>query len=105
MNEIIESGNIPDGIFAVNDLTALGALRALKKHNLNVPNDVGVTGFGNGQNAMLVDPPLTTIDQNGYKMGRKAAEILLTRINEGETNLTLKKHYVETKLIIRESTR
>ncbi|HKM92107.1 MAG TPA: LacI family DNA-binding transcriptional regulator [Prolixibacteraceae bacterium] len=105
VNEIIESGNIPDGIFAVNDLTALGALRALKKHNLNVPNDVGVTGFGNGQNAMLVDPPLTTIDQNGYKMGRKAAEILLTRINEGETNLTLKKHYVETKLIIRESTR
>lgn len=105
VNEIIESGNIPDGIFAVNDLTALGALRALKKHNLNVPNDVGVTGFGNGQNAMLVDPPLTTIDQNGYKMGQKAAEILLTRINEGETNLTLKKHYVETKLIIRESTR
>lgn len=105
VNEIIENGNIPDGIFAVNDLTALGALRALKKHNLNVPNDVGVTGFGNGQNAMLVDPPLTTIDQNGYKMGQKAAEILLTRIGEGETNLALKKHYIETKLIIRESTR
>jgi DNA-binding LacI/PurR family transcriptional regulator len=103
--EVIKSGHIPDGIFAVNDLTALGALRALKKYNINVPVDVGVAGFGNGQNAILTEPPLTTINQNGYNMGRKAAEVVLNRINEGFNHLPPQKHYIETELVVRESIR
>lgn len=103
VSHIIEKGIIPDGIFAVNDLTALGAMRALKKYNLNIPVDVGVAGFGNGQNALLTDPPLTTINQNGYKMGKKAAEIILKRIAEGAENCKAKNHFIETELVIRES--
>lgn len=102
---IIQTGNLPDGIFAVNDLTALGALRTLKRHHIKVPTDIGLAGFGNGQNAILVDPPLTTIDQNGYNMGKKAAKVLLERINNGMENYIPQKHIIDTELVIRESIR
>jgi LacI family transcriptional regulator len=105
VEKIIQSGNLPDGIFAVNDLTALGAIKALKRNNIKIPDDVGVAGFGNGQNAILTDPPLTTIDQNGYKMGIKAAELLIKRINSNTEEYVPEKHYIETELIIRESVR
>ncbi|HOO85840.1 MAG TPA: substrate-binding domain-containing protein [Prolixibacteraceae bacterium] len=99
----MQQGNVPDGIFAVNDLTALGAMRALKKFNYQIPSDVGVAGFGNGQNAELTDPPLTTVNQNGYNMGKKAAEIILKRITQGAENCKAQKHFIETELVIRES--
>jgi DNA-binding LacI/PurR family transcriptional regulator len=105
VENLIQSGIIPDGIFAVNDLTALGAMKALKRHKLSIPNDVGVVGFGDGQNAQLTDPSLTTIDQNGYAMGKRAAEILLERIKKGTANLEPQKYLIETSLIVRESVR
>ena len=103
VEDLIRSGNIPDGIFAVNDLTALGAMKALKKHQIKIPQQVGLAGFGNGQTAMLTDPPLTTIDQNGYMMGKKAAEILLKRITDNTNDFTPETHVIDTELIIRES--
>lgn len=105
IDELIKKGDFPDGIFAVNDLTALGAMKALKRHQFRIPEDIGLAGFGNGQNAMLTDPPLTTIDQNGYNMGKKAAEVLLQRISHGMADFTPQKHIIETELIIRESIR
>jgi LacI family transcriptional regulator len=103
VEQMIAEKNLPDGIFAVNDLTALGVIKALKKHKIKIPNQVGVAGFGNGQNALLTDPPLTTIDQNGYEMGKKAAEILIHRINNKLNEYKPEKHYIETELVIRES--
>ncbi|MDA3929979.1 MAG: LacI family DNA-binding transcriptional regulator [Prolixibacteraceae bacterium] len=105
VEELILKGNLPDGIFAVNDLTALGAMRALKKHQIKIPEQIGLAGFGNGQNAILTDPPLTTIDQNGYNMGKKAAQILLERIKSSSENFTPENHIIDTELIIRESVR
>lgn len=105
VEELIIQKKLPDGIFAVNDLTALGAMRALKKHNISIPDDIGLAGFGNGQNAVLTDPPLTTIDQNGYLMGKTAVQLLLNRIRTGLDNFIPEKHTVATELIIRESIR
>ncbi|MGF7140346.1 LacI family DNA-binding transcriptional regulator [Roseimarinus sediminis] len=105
VDQLIKKGNLPDGIFAVNDLTALGALKALKRNHIKVPEEIGLAGFGNGENATLTDPPLTTIDQNGYNMGKKAAQILLHRIANGLENFVPERHLIETELIIRSSTR
>lgn len=105
IEELITSNKLPDGIFAANDLTALGAMRALKKHKIAIPEQVGIAGFGNGQNAVLTDPPLTTINQNGYNMGKKAAEVLLRRIKNNTEEYKLAEHIIETELIIRESIR
>ncbi|MDA3816121.1 MAG: LacI family DNA-binding transcriptional regulator [Prolixibacteraceae bacterium] len=104
IEKIIRSNKLPDGIFAVNDLTALGALRMLRKNKIRVPEDIGLAGFGNGQNALLSDPPLTTVDQNGYEMGKKAGEVLLYRINNGLDDFKPVRHVVDTELIVRNST-
>ncbi|MBP7506907.1 MAG: LacI family DNA-binding transcriptional regulator [Prolixibacteraceae bacterium] len=105
VEKLIKSGDIPDGIFAVNDLTALGAVYALKRNGIKIPEQVGVIGFGNGQNTNLTDPPLSTIDQNGYEMGKVAAQLLLKRINSDIENFTPEKHIIDTQLIIRKSTK
>ena len=105
VDNLIKTNNLPNGIFAVNDLTALGAMKALKKHNINIPEDIGLAGFGNGQNAILTDPPLTTIDQNGCEMGKIATQLLLQRIKSGLDNFTPERHIIATELIIRESIR
>lgn len=105
VNELIESGNMPDGFFSVNDLTALGAVLALKNHGIKIPEDVGVVGFGNGQNTNLTDPALTTIDQNGYEMGKVAAQLLLKRIATGLADFVPEMHIIDTQMVIRNSTR
>lgn len=105
VEELIQRNCLPDGIFAVNDLTALGAMRALKKHNIRIPEEIGLAGFGNGQNAILTDPPLTTMDQNGYEMGKISTQLLLRRIKSGLDDFIPEKHTVATELIIRESIR
>lgn len=93
----------PDGIFAVNDLAAIGALQTIKECKFRVPEDICVAGFGNGLYSMITDPPITTVEQNGYQMGQMAMKLLLDR-------LIRKDHYpfisevLETSLIIRKST-
>lgn len=100
---LIESQNLPDGIFTVNDMTALGAISALKKGNINIPEQVSVIGFTNGLISGLSDPPLTTIEQNGYLMGCKAAEMLLERIKNGK-DTPPRTEVIPTKLIVRKTT-
>jgi len=95
----------PDGIFAVNDLTATGVLKILKRMNLRVPQDVAVVGFTDGLVSTVTDPPLTTVSQHGFTLGRKAAEILLRRINAGVEVFKPIVEVIPTELIIRESTR
>lgn len=95
----------PDAIFAVNDMTATGVLKVLKRMNLRVPEDVSVVGFTDGLVSTVTDPPLTTVSQHGFDMGKIAAGILLKRINGG---VDLKEPVVEvikTDLVVRESTR
>ncbi|MGC8865965.1 MAG: LacI family DNA-binding transcriptional regulator [Bacteroidales bacterium] len=70
-----------DAIFAVNDSTAIAVIQMLKRHGYRVPEDVRVIGFGDGPNATIVEPALTTVEQKGYDMGREAVRLLLQRLN------------------------
>jgi len=97
----------PDGIFAVNDLTAMGTIKTIKDMGFRVPEDVSVVGFTNWLISRFADPPLTTIDQKGYLMGTQAAQLLLKRINNegtGEEARPITK-LLDSELIIRDSTR
>jgi LacI family transcriptional regulator len=100
-----EQGHHPDGVFAVNDLTAMGAMQSLKKMNIKIPDEVGVVGFSNGQYSNITDPPLTTIDQNGCEMGKVAARILLKRIDSNEDDFLPETHIIDTRMVIRNSTK
>jgi DNA-binding LacI/PurR family transcriptional regulator len=77
---IIETGTEIDGIFAVNDLTAIGAMQTLLKRKINIPNDVAIVGFSDGRFSGITDPTLTSVDQHGYEMGTVATRMLLKRI-------------------------
>ncbi|PKP11721.1 MAG: LacI family transcriptional regulator [Bacteroidetes bacterium HGW-Bacteroidetes-4] len=104
MREIYDSGIRPDGVFAVNDLTASGVLKVVKQYGYSVPHDVKVVGFSDGFVATVTDPTLTTIDQHGFEMGKQAAQLLLDRINKTIDNYSPITKIIPTNLIVREST-
>lgn len=105
MDSLIKEHTIPDAILAVNDPVAIGALQRIKEEGLNIPNDIGLIGFSNNQITSVVSPPLTTINQPFYAMGKKAAEILLGIIGKENGNETIATVTLEAELIIRGSTK
>ncbi len=80
IDRLWESGNLPDGIFTTNDLTAIGAIQCLKKKGVTIPQQVAVVGFSDGHFSGITDPALTSVDQHGYEMGTIATRILLDRL-------------------------
>ncbi len=66
-------------VIACTDGLAQQVYRAAKRLNLSLPRDLSVVGVGNSSNAEVMVPPLTTIEQNGYEMGQKAAQINMER--------------------------
>ncbi|HHV80533.1 TPA: LacI family transcriptional regulator [bacterium] len=103
VNVLLEKGVHFTAIFACNDLMAVGAIKALRKRNLDVPNDVSVIGFDGIPLCEYIEPALTTVVQPIYEMGKTAAELLLESIREG---IELKGHIVlDTRIEVRESTR
>src|SRR6202034_3080001 len=85
-------------LFAFNDISSLGAIRALREAGKHIPEDVSVIGFDDIQSAAFQNPGLTTVRQPLREMGRAAAEILLKRINRPGTEHH-DKHVVEPELI------
>lgn len=67
----------PTAIMCGNDLLALGAIRAVRQHGLEVPDDVAVTGFDDFEFAEYADPALTTVRIPGYEIGRAAGQLLV----------------------------
>lgn len=102
---LMEMTNRPDGIFAVNDMTAAGSMYAVKRAGFRVPEDVAVCGFTDGQISTLTDPTLTTISQHGEEMGRVAAELLLKRVKAEDRSYPTETKVLKTNLIIRDSTK
>lgn len=88
-------------LFAYNDLSAIGALRALRDSGLRVPEDVSVVGFDDINSAAFQIPSLTTVRQPLDKMGALAGEILIQRIQGAPDPVEL---MVDPELVVREST-
>ena len=88
-------------IFAANDQTALGVIRALHDAGRRVPEDVSVVGFDDTPESAYFLPPLTTIRQDFGEVGRRCVELLLT-LADGDP---VERHVVvPAELVVREST-
>jgi len=98
---IFKKQNRPDAVFAVNDLTAIGAMKVAKQLGLRVPDDIKFVGFENSRSAWICEPELTTVDQFGFEMGKKATELLLKRIKMETFDFNTEKQIVKTKLVLR----
>ncbi len=97
--------NSMDSIFAVNELFAVTAIKAAKKLNQKVPEDIAIIGFTDGIISTYSSPSITTVSQNGIKMGNKAAQMLIERLeSEEEEEEHYKTEVIETHLVLREST-
>ncbi|RDC61732.1 LacI family DNA-binding transcriptional regulator [Adhaeribacter pallidiroseus] len=97
----IQSENPPDGIFAISDRVAIGAMLAIKAAGLRIPQDIAVVGFGNETTSSILDPALTTVMQYPVEMGRLAARLFLEQIETEE--VTSQTIILETKLLVNKS--
>ncbi len=102
MAKLLSTGMAIDGVFASNDVAALGALMAVKKAGLKIPRDIAIVGFSNWQFSSLVEPGLTSISQPGYEIGQQAAQLILEEINSKEKGKSQIK-ILDTELIVRGS--
>ena len=74
-----------DGIFFANDVSAIGAMKYLKSQGIAIPETIAVVGFGNSLISKAIEPTLTSIEQNAFKMGKVATEILLDIMNKTDS--------------------
>ena len=103
--EIFIKKTKPDAIFAVNELFAVTAIKTAHKLNLKVPEALSIIGFTDGIISKYSSPSITTVSQNGIKMGNKAAQMLIDRLeSEEEEEEHYKTEVIETHLVERDST-
>jgi DNA-binding LacI/PurR family transcriptional regulator len=101
MRQLLASPVPPTAVFAGSNLLTLGALQAIHELHLAIPKDVAIVGFDEMPWAMSLRPPLTTVAQPAFDVGRTAAELLLSRVREPA--LPRRQVVLETKLIVRSS--
>lgn len=97
---------LPTAFFAENDVIAAAALRALKKHGIQVPQEIVLVGFDNVAISELVDPPLTTIHSHKEQLGALAMNILHQRMTQTshKSDDGLVRASLSMSLVVREST-
>jgi LacI family transcriptional regulator len=101
----VELLKIPDrfsAIFSQNDRMAAGAIRTLRDSGYQIPEDYSVIGYDNIHLSLLIDPPLTTIEQPLEEFGKQAAKILIKTIQSDNPQLV--DYCVTPELILRQST-
>ncbi|MEL0278248.1 MAG: substrate-binding domain-containing protein, partial [Deltaproteobacteria bacterium] len=101
--KILSTQEKPTAIFAANDLIAMGAMVAIREEGIAIPNDISVVGFDDVPSAKLVSPALTTVSQFQRNMGRKAAELLVQRINKNPQERAINIE-MPFELVVRDST-
>jgi len=100
MMQLIESKNIPDGIFSASDYSALGAMLACREKNIKIPENIALAGFANEPFTGIIDPALTSADQNPKIMGREMAKLFLNK----KKNQAPERIVLDPEIIIRKST-
>jgi DNA-binding LacI/PurR family transcriptional regulator len=105
MKELLRKMPDIDGVFAANDQMSVGALKALMEAGKRVPEDVKIIGYDDVFISSVLDPPLSTIHVQKYRMGKNAAELLFAQLDEKrEPSPRGRTIELESKLVIRRST-
>jgi len=101
MERLLSLDPRPTAVFAASDAVALGAMMAIRRWGLRIPDDIALVGFDDIPLAGYVDPPLTTVRLPAFDIGRKAAQLLVDLVEgrpPGTTRMLL-----ETTLVVRAS--
>jgi LacI family transcriptional regulator len=98
---IDNGGRIPKALISDNDIIAAGALSALNEKGYDIPNDVSIVGFDDMPYCTMLQPKLSTIAVNNYRMGVLAVRRLVDHIESQNDEVV--KILLETNLIKRQS--
>jgi len=102
IRNILEGGRVtPDGVFAENDLLAMGVVQGIQDAGLRVPDDIAVIGFDDIPIASHPDIQLSTIHQPKYRIGTYAAEILLRQLEGASAERGPERISLEPELLVR----
>lgn len=103
MRAWLANGDVPEAIFAVNDLAAIGAMQAMEEAGVRVGLDVAVVGAGNIHYADMLRVPLTTVSWSRSQMGQQAASLLIQLINGESETAKAQNIILPPELIVRTS--
>ena len=94
---------LPEVFFCANDFLAISTLKALKKLNYSVPEDILLCGFDNSIESQIIEPALSTVNIPSFSMGYIASDLILSRIEFPD--LPYRTTYIKTNVLLRESTK
>jgi LacI family transcriptional regulator len=103
MRAWLAEGDTPEAIFAVNDLAAIGAMKALDECGVAVGNGLAIVGAGNIHYSDMLRVPLTTVSWSRSEMGEQAARLLIDLINGKSPVAKPEKIILPPELIVRNS--
>ncbi|HSV88230.1 MAG TPA: LacI family DNA-binding transcriptional regulator [Bacteroidales bacterium] len=92
-----------DGLFAVNDFTAIALMNILQESGYDIPGRIKVAGFGDDPIASIVRPKLTTVEQKGFEMGKMAIDVLIDRIENPDSGILPRTYKFQGSVRVRES--
>ena len=101
LNQLLDLPDAPKAVFTASNLLTLGALQAIHERDLDIPGQIAIVGFDEMPWAMSLRPPLTTVEQPAFEVGRTAAQLLIERINK--PSLPPRRVVLGTRLIVRSS--
>jgi LacI family transcriptional regulator len=105
MNRFLKkTDRLPTAFFCMNDIMAYGCMKALRDHNIRLPEDVSLIGSDDLPSSSITEPPLTTIRVSSHQIGERALERLSDKIN-GLAHTSPEKILVAGKLMVRGSVR
>lgn len=104
---LLTRDDMPDGLFAANDMMALGASLALREAGLSIPGDVAVIGFDDIPVTRYASPPISTLRAGVFDIGRRSLELLSALIERGgkEASSSAASLIVRPELVVRASSR
>jgi LacI family transcriptional regulator, galactose operon repressor len=102
MQGLLKRHSRVDAVFAVNDPTAIGAMKAIWQAGLRVPDDTAVVGAGDVAYSDLIRVPLTTVRWSKLDLGRRAAELILDEIDSDDA-VPPQRVIIPPEIVVRES--
>jgi LacI family transcriptional regulator len=100
--ELIANGTV-DAVFCAGDYSAIGAMQAFIKAGFKIPEDIGIVGFANEPFSDFITPQLSTVEQNAYEVGHRAAKALISRIVNPIVDNDSFEEVVPVRLLVRAS--
>lgn len=103
MQNLLAGKQRPDGVFAVEDFTALGAIQAIKDSQKKIPDEIAIIGFANEAFGEYITPSLSTVNQQTVSMGQEAANLFFEGLGIDGRKVRPRKLVLEPELICRQS--